>query len=102
MRRLSDVVQARTTAGAPVTVGGVTVTPQAWVIIVRLPRGFLVWNQPTGVLIERAGRVERRPIIDVTLTVQAALWALALAATLTRAFIHTLRQETTHDRQDNQ
>lgn len=85
MRRLREVVQLRATAGDPVTVGDVTVTPRARVVIVRVPFGGFVWNQPTSVLVSRHGVIQRRPILDLSTTLWiAALGASVLALVLAR------------------
>jgi hypothetical protein len=76
------VIERRTTSGPTVVVGDVRVTPESRVVMVRLPIGALVWNRPSAVVVERAGRVERMPIIDATRIAQVALWACALAAFL--------------------
>jgi hypothetical protein len=41
-----------------------------------LPFAQIVWNRPTAVVVERAGRVERVPVWDVTRVVQLVLLAL--------------------------
>jgi hypothetical protein len=76
------LVERRTTAGATVDAGDLRATPQARVVIVRLPFGAFVWNRPSSVVVERAGRVERLPIVDATRFAQVALWVCALAAFL--------------------
>lgn len=53
-------------SGDPVTVGGVTVTPQSQALVIRLPFFRFVWNRPLAVLVERDGRAERIPVVDVT------------------------------------
>jgi hypothetical protein len=78
-------VEFRTTLGVPVSAGDVTVTPRARALIVRLPpaltrgraAGAFVWNRPDGLRVERAGRVETIPIVDV---MRLAWLLLALAA----------------------
>ena len=84
-------VRFETDAGAPVTVGSTTVTPQSQALIFRAPFGQFVWNRPTTVLVERAGQVERIPVRDVTRMVQLGVLGLALGiASLTgRARRHT-------------
>jgi hypothetical protein len=41
-----------------------------------LPFAEFVWNRPTAIVVERAGRVERIPVWDVTRIVQLVLLAL--------------------------
>ena len=66
MGGLQEIIQWETHAGEPVRAAGVTVTPLAWALTVRLPFGGLVWNTPVAVLVDRDGAVERLPIVDVT------------------------------------
>jgi len=71
-------VEWRAVAGTPVTAGGVTVTPWSRALTVRLPFGGFVWNRPTAVVVERAGRIERIPVRDVTRDARLGLIGLAL------------------------
>lgn len=69
------LIQRQTLPGPAVTVGDLTVRPQAQAIVLRWPSGGVVWNRPTAILVERGGHTERIPIVDVT-----RLAVLALAA----------------------
>ncbi len=73
-------VRRETVTGAPVTVGTVTVRPQARSWLVRWPcdMGGFVWNRPIAVLVERGGETARIPIVDVTRRAQVGLYGLAL------------------------
>ena len=82
---MAALIERRTTSGATVVVGNVRATPEARVVTVRLPFGVFVWNRPSGVVVERDGRVERVPIVNVTRLAQMALWAGALAVLLALA-----------------
>lgn len=75
------------------TVGGVTLRPVAWALVVRLPWGALVWNRPAAVLVERDGQVRRIPIVDVTRLVQAGLIGAALAITISGLLRAARRKE---------
>jgi hypothetical protein len=66
--------------GPTVLVGGARITPRARVLTLRTRFGGLVWNHPSGVLVERDGEITRKSILDVTRLVQAALWASVLVA----------------------
>jgi hypothetical protein len=46
MRSVMDMLRAREVSAAPVTVDGVTVTPRSRALVVRLPKGGLVWHRP--------------------------------------------------------
>jgi hypothetical protein len=78
MPSVMDVLGAPQASARPVTVDGITVTPQSRALVVRLPQGGFVWNRPTAVLVERDGRVRRIPIVDVTRILQLCLLALAV------------------------
>ena len=85
MARLKDItVQWQTISGSPVTVGGVTVTPQSQALIVRWPFGGFVWNRPIAVVVERdgAGFVERRRVVDVTRIIQLGLLSFSLVISI--------------------
>jgi hypothetical protein len=79
MTRWRDMVSWQTLSGRPLTVGGIRVTPQAWALVVRLPRGGFVWNRPLAVLVEQDGSSRRIPILDVTRAVQIGLAGLGIA-----------------------
>jgi hypothetical protein len=70
--------RVQTVAGSPVTRGGVTVTPQAQVVSLRLPFGGFAWQRPTAVLVEEGGQVRRVRIVDVTRLLQVGIAGLAL------------------------
>jgi hypothetical protein len=74
------VFQVQTVSGQPVTVEGVTVTPQSQALIVRLPIGGFVWNRPTAILVERGETGKRFPIVDITRILQ--LWLLGFSLVL--------------------
>jgi len=76
MSRLNDVIQWQTLSGEQVTVGDVTLTPQAQALPIRWRNGGFVWNRPVAVLVERLGQTERIPIVDVTRGAQFTLLGL--------------------------
>src|SRR5215469_6525212 len=78
MRRFNDLVQWHKASGQSVVVHGLTLTPQSQVVIVRFPWGAYVWHRPTAVLVERNGRVEQLPIVDLTRIIQLGLVGLAV------------------------
>lgn len=80
MRSVMAVSGSREASAEPVTVGGITVTPRSKALIVRLPKGGLVWNRPTAVLVERDGQARRIPIVDATRILQVGLLGLAVLA----------------------
>jgi hypothetical protein len=75
-------IQWRTFTGEPVTLGGLTVTPESQALTIRLPTGGVVWNRPSAVHVEQDGRVARLPIIDITRLAQVALLSLSLCFTI--------------------
>jgi hypothetical protein len=76
-----DVLGTGEASAASVTVHGVTVTPQSRALLLRLPKGGLVWNRPTAVLVEQDGRVRRIPIVDITRILQVGLLGLTVLTT---------------------
>jgi hypothetical protein len=80
MRSVMNVFGARDASAEPVTVDDLTVTPRSRALVVRLPKGELVWNRPTAVLVERDGQARRIPIVDLTRILQAGLLDLAVVA----------------------
>jgi len=80
MRSVMDVFGVREASAGPVMVHDVTVTPQSRALMLRLPKGGLVWNRPTAVLVEQDGQARRIPIIDVTRILQVGLLAVAVLA----------------------
>jgi membrane protein implicated in regulation of membrane protease activity len=98
MQQLKAMVDLRTIEGQPVTVGNVTVTPLARLLTVRTPIGGFAWNRPAAIMVEREGRVERRPIRDITRILQLVMMsisALILIMLIARFF---QRKEVSHDR----
>jgi hypothetical protein len=74
------VVVASEASAEEVTVHGVTVTPRSRALVVRWPKGGLVWNRPTAVLVEHEGQLRRVPIVDVTRVLQVGLVGVAVLA----------------------
>lgn len=66
MPGIGDMIQITTHTDRPITAGGITVTPQSLALIIALPFGGFVWNQPIAVLVERDGEIKRIPVVDVT------------------------------------
>jgi hypothetical protein len=79
---MGALIERRTTTGPTVVAGNVRVTPESRAVIVRLPFGAFVWNRPSVVVVERGGRVERLPIVDLTRIAQIGLWVCVLAVFL--------------------
>jgi hypothetical protein len=79
MPRFEDMLRVQSLTGDPISVGGVTVTPQSQAIMVRWPKGGWVWNRPVAILVEREGKTERIPIVNVTRIAQIGLYAFGIA-----------------------
>jgi hypothetical protein len=77
MAGLKDTVQLQTVLGEPITVGGVTVTPQSQALSFRWPNGGIVWNRPIAVLVDQDGETERLRIVDVTRVIQLGVIGLS-------------------------
>jgi hypothetical protein len=75
--RCGRVIEWTESPGSPVTVGDTTVTPLARSLIARWPGGGAVWSGAAGMIVEREGRIERMPIVNVN---RRILWGLRLGA----------------------
>ena len=74
--------QWQTSSGGQVTVGDVTLTPESRALIVRWPKGGLVWVRPVALVVERGEEQERVLIADVTRELQLGLLGFAIIAAL--------------------
>ena len=74
--------QWQTISGGQVTVGDVALTPESRALIVRWPRGGLVWVRPVALVVERGEEQERVLIADVTRELQLGLLGFAIIAAL--------------------
>jgi len=96
MTAFSRFIRLETQAGAPVTRGAITVTPQSQAVVVDLRFFRFVWNRPIGVWVDRGGPVERVPVVDVT---RFATWGL-IGISLVFSVIITMavrRKESHHE-----
>lgn len=75
--QIGNILQWERTAGEPIVVGNITLTPESQALSLRLPVGGFVWNRPTAVLVEGNGGQRRIPIVDVTRAAQLTLLAAA-------------------------
>lgn len=74
--------------GAPLTVGDVTLTPEAHVLSWRWGlRGGLVWNRPLALTIQRGPDRQRFPIVDLTRLAQLVAAALGLLLGVALGFL---------------
>jgi hypothetical protein len=71
--------------GEPVQVGGMRVTPHSRVLEVRVGSGAFVWQRPTSISVDEAGRVSNVPIVDVTFLGQFALIGMAVVVAVLAA-----------------
>lgn len=99
MPKLKDFIQLETKMGEPVTAQGVTVTPRAQALTVRIPavHGGLVWNRPTGVIVERDGQREEMRVVNVNRLLAIGLGVLPALAAILAAVISESRKEKTND-----
>ncbi len=96
MPDFGKVFQLQTHTGDTTTRGDLSITPQSQAFTVDLPFFHFVWNRPIAVIVDRAGQVERVPIVDVT---RLATWTL-LGLNLVFSVIITLavrRKEPHHE-----
>jgi hypothetical protein len=80
MAEHQKLLRVQTHSGEPVTIGNVTITPQAQALSLRWPNGGFVWNRPVAILVEGGAERERIPIVDVTLVAQVALLGLTVGS----------------------
>lgn len=73
--RLGSVIARRDSSGIPATAGDTTITPVARSLIVRWPGGGAVWSGPAAVVVEREGRTDRIPVVNVN---RRILWGLRM------------------------
>jgi hypothetical protein len=73
MSRFKDTFQRQTLSGDPIAIGDVAITPQSQALTISWSRGGWVWNRPVAILVERGGKVERIPVVDVT---RMAQWVM--------------------------
>lgn len=81
--RCRSVIERKEALGSPVSLGDAAITPVARSSILRWPGGGAVWSGPAAVIVEREGRTDRIPIVNVN---RRILWALRASAV---AFIAT-------------
>jgi hypothetical protein len=86
----SPVVSIRTVTAPALVAGDVRVVPEYQVLRVRLPRGGLVWSQPTAVVVESEAKCEGRRLSIVDVNAIARLVAVACALAVAAGF--ALRQ----------
>jgi len=82
MMRFQDLFQVQKASGEPVMIGDLSITPQSQAIIVRLPKGALVWNRPTAILVKRGTQVKQIPIVDFTRSLQMGLLGFGVVITI--------------------
>src|SRR5215470_2869137 len=93
MRRFSDLVHWHKASGQPVVVQGLTLTPQSQVLIVLFPWGAWVWHRPAVIQMERNGRVEQLPIIDLTRLIQLGCVGLGVVIITIVSFVRFARRK---------
>lgn len=62
--KLGNILKVETGAGRTFTTGEQTITLLAQRIQLRLPWLAVIWTRPVGVVIQRPGKTERRPIFN--------------------------------------
>src|SRR6266567_4119938 len=93
MRRFNDLVQWQKTSGQSVVVHDLTLTPQSQVLIIRFPWGAWVWQRSTALQVERNGRVEQLPIVDLTRLIQLGLVGLGVVIITIVSFVQFARRK---------
>jgi hypothetical protein len=83
MSGTANPLQLTTVRDRPLVAGGVRVTPESQVLMLRLPFGGFVWHRPTAVVVERPGQtMQRVSIFDFTRAAQVSMLLGALLATV--------------------
>ncbi len=96
---MNQVTLQRTTRpGETFAVGDLRVTPEAQALILRVRGSTVVWNRPVAVVVERAGHVQRIPIVDVTRRLQIGLVGIALLVAISRLGVSIWKKERARDR----
>lgn len=75
--RAGRVIEWSDSSASPVTIGDTVVTPLARTLIVRWPGGGAVSSAPAAIIVEREGRTDRIPIVNLN---RRILWAVRLSA----------------------
>ena len=89
-----SLVQMRTLQAQPIVAGALRLTPESQVLTVRLPFGGLVWQRPTAVVVEQAGRaIQRLPIVDLTRVAQLAVLLGTVLVTAVCLIVASRQQE---------
>ncbi len=92
MIKRSDVVQWRTIDGVSIQTPGGTVTPEARLLVVRLPFGGIAWQRPVAIRVVRDGKTERIAIQDATRRAQFRIVAAAIVLLLVALVIFPVRR----------
>jgi len=87
------MLRFRRAYGTPTTFSGITVTPEAQVVMWRGARGGFVWNRPSAVLVEQAGRTQRIPILNVSRLLQLFFVGMIVAVPLMQHLTRRLEKE---------
>jgi len=98
MTGIKNIIQWQTQLGPKVTVGDLSLTPQAQAVTLRWGGGGLVWNRPLAVLIEQDNEIMRVPIVDVTRLAQISLWGSSAILTLILLILARQQRRTKNER----
>lgn len=74
---LVPLVQWERRRAEPIVVDGVTITPEARLLMIQWKQFGFVWNTPAAVTVSSFTASERIPIVDVT---RLALWSFSAVA----------------------
>lgn len=75
---MKQFISWQTHTGDAIEIDDITVIPQSQALQVKFPFGGFVWSRPTGVMIERNGRIETFPILDITRIALVAILGFTL------------------------
>lgn len=66
--------------------GNIRLTPQSQSLIIGRGPGKFVWNRPLAVIVEREGKLERIPVIDLTRIAQLGIFAIGVIGSIIGIF----------------
>lgn len=76
--KLREMVEWQQHTGETLVLGDVSLTPLSQALVLRTPIGGYVWNRPVAVRVERDGRLQQLPVLNVVLIARLATLGLGL------------------------
>ena len=92
MAWLRNLLRWQRSQGKPVKIGDLTIVLEARSLIVRWPHGGYVWNRPVVMIVNRHGKTQRLPIVDVTRRLELALLSAPLVLAVARRYLQARKR----------